>query len=249
MSIGWITACIDRTGDSFDAAVRFWLAVTGFSLSVPRVDRDNFATLLPADGDSYLRVGRVDAGGGSHLVLHVDDVEALVRLALAAGGEVERANAVGPLVVCSPAGMPSCIASHCGEARVSAPGLSPGGVLNLVDQLCIDTPTGSFARECKFWSALTGWELRASSVRSEFMYLVRSPGLPLRLLLQCRDDDEGPARAHLDIASANVDRLVAEHQRLGASVLAKLELWTALADPAGWPYCVTSRDPRTGTLP
>jgi hypothetical protein len=248
VAIRWVTAFIDRVGDSFDSALRFWLAATGSVLSAPRGDRDQFSTLLPSDGDPYLRAQRVQAGGGSHLDLHVDDVEAYVRQALAVGAGVERQDA-GPVILRSPAGMAVCVVSHRGEARRPAPRRSTGGVLHLVDQLCIDIPFGHFVRECQFWSALSGWELRASSVRNEFMYLARPPGMPLRLLLQRRDDDDGPARAHLDIASDDVEQLVAVHQTMGATVAEKFRYWTAMADPSGLPYCITSRDPRTGVLP
>ena len=248
MAIAWVTAFIDRPADSFNSAVRFWLAATTCSLSAPRGDRDQFATLVPPDGDAYLRVQRVDGGGGSHLDLHVDNVEAFVRHALATGADVGRPN-TAPVILRSPAGMACCVVTHHSEARRPTPRQSASGVLNLVDQLCIDIPAGRFARECEFWSALTGWELRGSSVRPEFMFLVRPPDLPLRLLLQRRDDDEGPALAHLDIASDDIDRLVADHQRLGATAVETFELWTAMTDPSGLPYCVTSRDPRTGLLP
>ena len=38
------------------------------------------------------------------------------------------------------------------------------------------------------------------------------------------------------------------HVALGATVLAREEFWTVLADPAGLPYCITDRDPATGEL-
>ncbi len=69
--IGWLTAFVDRDGVTFNEAVRFWLAATGSTLSTPRGDHTEFATLVPFDGDAYLRVQRVDVGGGSHLDLHV----------------------------------------------------------------------------------------------------------------------------------------------------------------------------------
>jgi hypothetical protein len=248
VTIGWVTAFIDRPAGSFDLALRFWLAATACSLSAPRGDHDQFATLVPPDGDAYLRVQRVDIGPGSHLDLHVDDVDAFVRHALGAGANVGRPN-TGAVILRSPAGMACGVVTHHGDGRRPAPRKSAGGVLHLVDQLCIDIPAGRFARECEFWSALTGWELRGSSVRPEFMFLVRPPDMPLRLLLQGRGDDEGPARAHLDIASDDVDRLVADHETLGATVVEMFDLWTAMTDPSGIPYCVTSRDPRTGLLP
>ena len=76
VAIEWLTAFVDRDGATFDEAVRFWLAATESTLSTPRGDHAEFATLVPFDGDAYLRVQRVDVGGGSHMDLHVDNVEA-----------------------------------------------------------------------------------------------------------------------------------------------------------------------------
>ncbi len=248
MAIKWLTAFVDRDSHTFDEAVRFWLAVARSTLSTPRGDHGEFATLVPFDGNAYLRVQRVDAGGGSHLDLHVDDIEAFVGRALSAGADVKQPDA-DPVILRSPGGMVACVVSDHGESRRPPPHRSAGGVLHSVDQLCIDIPSQCFVPECQFWSALTGWELQASSVRTEFMYLVRPSTIPLRLLLQRRDDNDGPARAHLDIASDDVEQLVVDHQAMGATVVEIFQHWTAMADPSGLPYCVTSRDPRTGLLP
>ena len=67
----------------------FWREVTGSELSPLRGAAGEFATLLPADGDAYLRVQRVaDGPGGHHLDLHVDpaltSVEQAVERAVAA---------------------------------------------------------------------------------------------------------------------------------------------------------------------
>jgi hypothetical protein len=248
MAIRWVTAFIDRPAEVFDSAVSFWLAATSSSLSTPRGADNQFATVLPPDGDAYLRVQRIEVDRGSHVDLHVDDVNTFVAHALESGAEVQRSTTIPP-VLHSPAGMVACVVAHRGKSRRPAPYRSASGVLNLVDQLSIDIPASHFDQECRFWSALTGWELRASSVRQEFRHLVRPLNLPLRLLLQRKDDDERPARAHLDIASDDVDLLVADHESLGASVVERFEYWTAMTDPSGYPYCVTKRDPRTGLLP
>lgn len=149
----------------------------------------------------------------------------------------------------SPAGMRACVVGYHGKHHRPPPIRSPAGVLNLVDQLCIDVPAAAFDRECEFWSALTGWLYRASSAHCEFGYLEPPSWSPLRLLLQRTGDHFGPARAHLDIASAAVGPLVREHQAHGATVTAVFDHWTAMNDPSGMPYCVTSRDPITGRLP
>jgi hypothetical protein len=56
--------------------VVFWREVTGSALSPFRGVAAEFATLLPPDGDAYLRVQRVkDDPGGHHLDLHADHFE------------------------------------------------------------------------------------------------------------------------------------------------------------------------------
>jgi predicted enzyme related to lactoylglutathione lyase len=128
----------------------------------------------------------------------------------------------------------------------------------LVDQACIDIPPEIFGAEAGFWSALTGWERRPGS-RPEFEYLVRPAGIPLRLLLQRLDkgglDDEGGigdpggrCRAHLDIACDDLAAERARHEALGAEVVRTIANWTTLRDPANREYCITRRDPITGSL-
>jgi Glyoxalase-like domain len=128
------------------------------------------------------------------------------------------------------------------------PSLWPGGDRSLVDQLCLDIPPGAFAVECAFWAALTGWERRSGS-RPEFESLVRPPGMPLRLLLQRVGDEQvARGRAHLDLACDDVTAERRRHEALGATVVRTMPNWTTLLDPAGLAYCITCRDPGTGTL-
>ena len=54
--------------------------------------------------------------------------------------------------------------------------------------------------------------------------------------------------AHLDLGTPDREAETQRHVALGATVLAREEFWTALADPAGLPYCITDRDPATGKL-
>jgi hypothetical protein len=246
--VRWLTAFIDRTASSFGAAARFWCAVTHSSLSPPRGVTREFATLLPPDGDPYLRVQRVAEGsGGTHLDLHVDDIASFARRAEASGA-VRQVDHDDVVVLRSPAGLPWCVVGHDGESvRPTPRPAGTDGHRHLVDQVCIDIPRARYDEECAFWSDLTGWEIRDSSLRSEFRYLVRPEGMPLRLLLQ-RREDEGPARAHLDLSSDDVGAVVAHHEMLGAVIVDEFPLWTVMEDPAGLPYCITARDPDTGMI-
>ena len=67
MTVRWLTTFLDRPAQSFGDAVAFWTTVTGSTLSPTGASADEFATLVPADGDAYLRMQRVlDGSGGCH---------------------------------------------------------------------------------------------------------------------------------------------------------------------------------------
>ncbi len=46
----------------------------------------------------------------------------------------------------------------------------------------------------------------------------------------------------------NMTEVAGLHRSLGARVHSAFERLTTMLDPAGFPYCVTSRDPRTDAL-
>lgn len=245
ISPGWVTAFLDLPATSYDLAVRFWQEVTGYRLSARRGEHREFATLLPPTGDAFLRVQRVQDGpGGIHLDLHVADVRAAADAA-AGLGATEVADR-GYVVMRSPGGFTFCFVPGGGSTR--PPATDWDGARSLVDQVCLDIPSSSYDEECGFWAALTGWQLRSSTARSEFSMLARRSGIPLRFLLQRLDEGSGPVRAHLDLAAEDRPSEVRRHARLGADVVAEHQSWTVLRDPAGAAYCVTDRGPQTGLL-
>lgn len=83
------------------------------------------------------------------------------------------------------------------------------------------------------------------AVLPEFRSFAQPAHLPLRLLIQqLGEDDDGVARSHLDISCGDhVEALTSLHLDAGAAVLETHPRWTALTDPAGMPYCLTSRAP------
>ncbi|MEV4351622.1 VOC family protein [Actinoplanes sp. NPDC049596] len=216
----------------------FWLAVTGTRLSARRGD---FATLVPRDGDAYLRVQVLrDAPPRTHLDLHVDEVPGAAAEAVGLGASVVLDE--GDLVVLrSPAGVVFCLVRWLGEVRVPAPVAWPGGQRSVVDQLCVDVPVALFEAEIGFWAALTGWPRRPSD-RPEFEHLRRGAGMPLKLLVQRVGSPV--AGLHVDLACDDVDAEVARHVGLGAAVVRRVPgQWTTLRDPVGRAYCVTGRAP------
>jgi hypothetical protein len=250
MEIRWLTVFLDLAHDA-DTAEAFWAGVTGSTLSPRRGPDGEFATLLPRDGDAYLRVQRVRSEtGGCHLDLHLDPdaLDGAAARAVALGAS-ERFRESGEVIVLdSPGGFPFCLVRWDGEATVPDPLDLDGAGLNRLDQLCLDAPPDLFEAECRFWAALTGWEARSGS-RSEFGFLVRPAGLPVRILFQRLDSDAARVTGHVDFSCDDRERLAARHTAAGARTLATFPNWTTMADPTGRPYCLTARDPRTGGLP
>ncbi|HET7690912.1 MAG TPA: VOC family protein [Nocardioidaceae bacterium] len=243
MEIRWVTAFLDHPAPKHDAAVAFWAQATGCRLSHRRGAEGEFATLLPYQGDAYLRVQRVASGaGGVHLDLHVEEVTAFAWKAVSLGAK-ELHHEDELVVLTSPAGFAFCVVPWHGEATRPTP--APG----VVDQVALDISPSDYDREGNFWADLTQWELRHGS-REEFIVLARPEGQPLRLLLQrLVDDRPGPVTAHLDLAAGdNVHDVVVRLAELGARALREDTHWVVMRDPGGLPFCVTSRDPVTGML-
>lgn len=246
----WMTAFLDtpRHAPRAAEAVDFWQRVTGTRPSSRRGEREQFATLLPPEGDAYLRTQEAEAGpAGCHLDLHVEDVHAAA--AEAVDQHADLVADLGTLVVArSPAGLTFCLVQHQGERHRPTPLVAADGSTSLVDQLCIDVAPASFDTEVRWWSTLLGWPTRRG-VRSESAYLERPPQMPLRLLLQ-RLEDPGAALAgsHLDLACSDRAAEVARHLGYGAAHRRHEQHWDTLDDPAGRSYCLTDRDPASGRL-
>lgn len=248
--IAWTTAFLDGPADGWSATLRFWQAVTGTTLSPFRGPDEEFVTLLPPEGDAYLRAQRTRAGRvGVHLDLHVPDVRAAADEAVALGAREIAAS--GHVVLSSPGGAPFCLVRPQ-DVRRPAPlrWRSPDGSehASLVDQYTIDVPAAHWVVERRFWAALTGWPQEPVTGDPALVPLLRPSGTPLRLMLQRLDDPGGPVRAHLDLATTDRTAETDRHVKMGARVEAVRARWTVLVDPAGRRYCLTDRDPATGRL-
>jgi hypothetical protein len=242
----WTTAFIDLPPSAFDDDTAFWRAVTGSGLSSLRGEHHEFATLVPRDGDPYLKVQRLaDGPAGIHLDLHTDDVAGFVEQATSLGAQVRWSG--DHVVMTSPGGFTFCVVPHPAGQTLPSPVPWWGGT-SIVDQICLDIPDGRHETETAFWMALTGWE-HTEGRFPEFSCLERPAGHPLRLLLQHLESDDGPVRAHIDLSSADRVAEVVRHRSLDAELLRDTRNWTVLRDPAGLEYCVTDRDPVTGILP
>jgi Glyoxalase-like domain len=117
----WITAFLDLPAEAASLGVEFWRAVTGSNVSARRGERSQFVTLLPSDGDPYLRVQATLGGhAGCHLDLHADEPDEIAERALSLGA-VERCREPGLAVLESPGGLGFCAVRHGGEGTRPSP--------------------------------------------------------------------------------------------------------------------------------
>jgi len=251
MRVRWVWAFLDLPEQRFDEAVEYWRAVTATVVSPRRGDREEFATLLPADGSAWVKVQRVGGPGGVHLDLDVQEpLETARDEALGLGAEVlaevpDDDGVLGVVVCRSPGGFVFCLTRW--QPHETAAGQVRAGAQTLLDQVCLDVPASAYAAELAFWSALTGWEARPGSVPG-FTSLLRPDGIPVRLLLQQLVEGDEDVRAHVDFACLDRDAETARHVALGAAVERLEAVWTVLVDPGGRRYCLTDRDPATGLV-
>jgi hypothetical protein len=247
MVIEWLAAFADVPESSLGAAVRFWSAVTASAALAPHGDDDELVPLAAEGEDPYLWVQKVHRGageGGWHLDAFVDDLDEATAVARTLGASVTRARP-DLVTLSSPAGQPFCLVTHEDENRPAGPRRWPGDYHSLLDQICLDMPSAVYDGESRFWSALTGWEIRHGNL-PEFDHLIRPPQVPLRILLQrLGHADNGPVRAHADFACDDIGKERRRHEELGAVTVRTAERWTTLRDPAGLEYCITGRNPLT----
>lgn len=240
-----LTFYLDLAPDEYAEAVTFWRAATGSALSPARGEQGEFASLVPPSGDDHLRVQRLTEGpSGVHLDVYVEDLGAAVARAVDCGATVvDRGDFA---VLRSPGGLAFCLIPAAMPATALAePVTWPDGHRSRADQLCLDIGPSAYTAERAFWEALTGWSTRVTP-RQEFARLQVPPALNVRILLQRLEHDEGPVRAHLDLATDDRDAEVRRLVALGAEQIGEGPMWTVLRPPAGPVLCVTARDPLTG---
>ncbi|HTJ70171.1 MAG TPA: VOC family protein [Actinospica sp.] len=244
--IRWVYAFIDRPKAHFEQAAEFWTAATGTTLSPRRGPGGEFATLGPptrSHRDACVKIqGVADGPGGAHIDLAVEDVRALAARAVELGARIVLEEDDDLVVLTAPGGHLFCAVRWHGETR--RPDVFEGTRL---DQVSLDIAPDDFEAAGTFWGELTGWPV-LSGRHAEFRVVRPEPQLPVRILLQRLDTPSHPGAAHIDFACRDRAATRIAHEKLGAAFEAEFPNWIVMRDPSGAPYCLTARDPRTGSL-
>ncbi|MCC6497291.1 MAG: VOC family protein [Propionibacteriaceae bacterium] len=233
----WLTVFLDYPAAEFEAGVGFWQAATGFPLSASRGDAGEFASLLPAAGDGYLKVQRLGDGPTRlHLDVHVADPWAAAEAAEAAGAGLVAESRHGSFVLRSPAGFTFCLVTHA-AATVPEPASWPSGHRSRVSRLCLDVPRKSYAAEATFFERLLGgsW-LRLAD--PETMLRPAGDG-PLDVRLQPAEL-ASEVTSHLHVVTDDLDAEVARLAGFGARPRAARTGKTIMEVPGGSALCVVA---------
>ena len=231
----WIHLFLDVRSDDAAREREFWAAATGWTLSPPRGENDQFVTLVTERGTPWLKMQSVDSEPGLHLDLDSDDRDAAVALATSLGATHEWTYEGVP-VMRSPGGFVFCHTLAADE-EPEVPDFSGA----LLDQVCLDVPPSRWESETAFWAGLTGRELHQGDVA----YFRHLRGRGLRILLQRLDDEQESVTAHPDFAAPDRPGETERHVYLGARLLGVHEDWTVLESPGGQVYCLTDHPPVT----
>lgn len=237
----WLHLFLDVPRDRWDAALSFWPAVTGWTLSDTRGDDGQFATLLPHSGSAWVKLQAIDGPPRVHLDLDDTDRPAAHRCSVSAGAE-DAWTYCGVPVMRSPGGLLFChTLANEGTQRLDRSAHA------ILDQVCLDVPPRLWDAEAAFWPAVTGRRLTPGS-HPDFARLLDAddPSGQPRVLLQRLHDDAATVTAHPDFAVHDRAGEQRRHVGLGAEVLAEHDGWTVLRAPSGHVYCLTARDPATG---
>lgn len=241
----WFHLFLDVPRPRWEEAVGFWSAATGWAVSPPRGENEQFLTLMPQTGDAWLKMQAVDDGEPRiHVDLDAADREAAVARSTSLGAQPAWTYDGVP-VMRSPGGLLFC--HTLGEG--SAPRCARSEPERVVDQICIDIPRNRWDEEVAFWAAVTG-RTPESTITPEFLRLADpDPHGGLRFLLQLLEEEDGEVRAHPDFAVAHRAAETCRHEAIGAETVDVLESWTVMRAPYGQVYCLTDRDPVTCWVP
>jgi predicted enzyme related to lactoylglutathione lyase len=249
-ALDWMHVFVDVPPAAASTTRAFWSRALGWQTGPQWAQHPEFRSLIPDAGDRYVHVQEIDGDPRVHLDVVVDDLDIARDTLLDQGAEAAPRTAEWQ-VMRSPGGFPFCLCRKPAVGR-RPPATRHNGHRSRLVQVCIDAPADRFEREVAFWQEATGWDYHPSPHNPELADLRGPATAPLRLLMQRlgADDPGTTTRAHIDLGSddldAEADRLVSFGARKvgpGKGYVDRTRGWVLMADPAGLPFCVTSKPP------
>ncbi|OLO07584.1 glyoxalase [Salinicola sp. MH3R3-1] len=98
--------------------------------------------------------------------------------------------------------------------------------------LVIDSQREEKSSAIDFWAGALGWP--GHETDEKYGKLATPSDQPDVLIQQV----DHPSRVHLDIETDDIDAEVARLEKLGATVVERLERWTVMEAPTGHRFCV-----------
>jgi len=98
--------------------------------------------------------------------------------------------------------------------------------------LVIDSQVEEKSSAIDFWAGALGWS--GHEVDEKYGKLATPSDQPDVLIQQV----DHPSRVHLDIESDDIEAEVVRLEKLGATVVERLERWTVMEAPTGHRFCV-----------
>jgi hypothetical protein len=236
----WLHAVLDVPAGQRREAADFWSQALGWPAGEPWDGHPELRSFEPPEGAAYVHLQEVDGAPRVHVDLESNDAAATVERAVDLGaGVVARRDSW--TTMSSPGGLPFCVLHERQHAVPGPISFADGHSARLV-QVCVDSPVSAHDAEVAFWRALLSGRWVPSD-SAEFEGKWHDDHSPLQLLFQRLDEPDGPARAHLDLGTDDLDAEVRRITGLGAGDVAPGRGWHVLRDPLGQLFCATENSP------
>lgn len=100
----------------------------------------------------------------------------------------------------------------------------------------IDCQTDDLAGEAEFWGAALGGKPGAAKSGGRYLDVNAAEADPGIILQRV----EHPSRIHIDIETDDIEAEVSRLEKLGATVVERMERWTVMEAPSKHRFCIIS---------
>ena len=230
---------IDCERAEIGPASKFWSGALGLPIEDPDEGGDGRYALLGAGpGGIHVEVQSVEHESRLHLDIEADDIHAEADALEALGAKRIAHPHKRWWVMEAPTGHRFCVVRKRDREFPSRPRRStlPKRHHSVLIALVIDCRVDDLAPALAFWSAALKRPVASHDQDGDGRYGELESGSEEVFVLLQKVAHE--SRVHLDIQTDDLDAEVARLEKLGASVVKKLERWVVMQAPSGQRFCV-----------